>query len=267
MRIARVLVGEEQRYGEVVGDKVRLWTAAPWHQGRPTDERVAMSQASLLAPAQPSKIVGVGRNFRAHIEEMGYEVPSLPSAFLKPPSALLDPGGSVVLPPVSVSNHVEHEAELAVLIGREARRVPPERALEYVFGYTCANDVSARDLQRSQPTPTHGKGWDTFCPVGPWIETELDLRAGVQIECRVNGALRQQGHTSDMVFDVAAIISYVTSFMTLFPGDLLLTGSPGGSGPLADGDEVQISIEGIGTLHHGVRADRTDSGAAAGREA
>ena len=157
-----------------------------------------------------------------------------------------------MLPPRSLSTHVEHEAELAIIIGKTARFVSAADAFDHILGYTCANDVSARDLQRSDPQLTRGKGFDTFCPVGPWIETDLDPVAGVRLRCSVNGALRQDGSTADMTYGIPFIIEYLSGFATLYPGDLILTGSPGGTEPLHAGDQIDIEIEGIGTLTNGV---------------
>jgi 2-keto-4-pentenoate hydratase/2-oxohepta-3-ene-1,7-dioic acid hydratase in catechol pathway len=189
---------------------------------------------------------------------MGYAANQNPAIFMKPPETLIGPHGTVVLPPRSLSKQVEHEAELAVVIGRPARFVSEADALSYVFGYTCANDVSARDLQRVDTNSTRGKGFDTFCPVGPWIETELDLTPGVAVRCRVNGEPRQDGTTLDMISSVPFFISYLSQFTTLLPGDLLLTGSPGGSGSLEPGDRVEIEVGGVGVLHHRVAASARD---------
>jgi 2-keto-4-pentenoate hydratase/2-oxohepta-3-ene-1,7-dioic acid hydratase in catechol pathway len=202
-------------------------------------------QGQLACPVSPSKIVCIGRNYVAHAKEMGAEPPKEPLLFLKPPSALLDPGGAIVLP--NASERVEHEAELGVVIGRGGRDIPAASALAHVFGYTCVVDVSARDLQRKDGQWTRAKGFDTFCPVGPWIETELDPRAS-RIQCRVNGQTRQDAPTSDMIFDVPTLIAYVSGVMTLEPGDLIVTGTPEGVGPLTPGDALEVEVAGIGVL-------------------
>ena len=203
------------------------------------------SEGDLRCPVRPSKIVCVGRNYAAHARELGQDVPSEPLLFLKPPSALLGPGGIVKLPPESA--RVEHEAELVVVIGRLASRVSREDALAHVFGYTCACDVTARDLQRKDVQFTRAKGFDTFCPIGPWIETELDP-AAQSVRCRVGGAQRQDGATRNMIFDVPTVVSYVSQMMTLLPGDVILTGTPEGVGPLVPGDALEVEVSGVGVL-------------------
>jgi 2-keto-4-pentenoate hydratase/2-oxohepta-3-ene-1,7-dioic acid hydratase in catechol pathway len=207
---------------------------------------------TLLAPVMPSKIFCLGRNYADHRAQMKYEHDGSPSVFMKGPSTIIGPGQNIVLPPASVSTHVEHEAELAIVIGKPARHVSAADADDYILGYTCANDVSARDLQRADPHPTRGKGFDTFCPVGPWIDTDLDPATGIRLRCRVNGVLRQDGSTADMTYGIPFLIEYLTGFATLNPGDLVLTGSPGGTEPICAGDRVDVEIEGIGTLSNGV---------------
>jgi 2-keto-4-pentenoate hydratase/2-oxohepta-3-ene-1,7-dioic acid hydratase in catechol pathway len=210
-----------------------------------------------LCPVEPSKIVCVGRNYAAHAKELGNEVPAEPLLFFKPPSSLLGPGETVVLPPQSA--RVEHESELAVVIGARARNISAAEAPHVIFGFTAANDVTARDLQRKDGQWTRAKGFDTFCPVGPWVVTGLDPRS-VRVLCRVNGEVRQEGTTSQMVFDVPTLIAYVSSVMTLEPGDLILTGTPDGVGPLAPGDACEVELRDEGTresvclLRSGVRA-------------
>jgi len=220
-------------------------TQAPWLGLEETGEALAVRAADLGCPAAPSKIVCVGRNYAAHARELGNDVPAEPLLFLKPPSALLGPHGTVVLPPDSA--RVEHEAELAVVIGRRAKDVTRDAAPAHVFGYTCACDVTARDLQKRDVQFTRAKGFDTFCPLGPWIETSLDPHA-LRIACRVNGETRQDGTTSSMIFDVPSLIAYVSRVMTLEPGDVILTGTPEGVGTLADGDALEVEIAGIGVL-------------------
>lgn len=228
----------------------RLWTAAPWLGGEETDRLVPVRHG-LLAPVTPSKIVCVGRNYAKHAAELGNEVPEEPLLFLKPPSALLAPGGEIELP--ADSQRVEHEGELGVVIGRALRHVGPSDVREHIFGYTCVNDVTARDLQRRDVQFTRGKGFDTFCPVGPWIETDLEPD-DVRIEVRVGAELRQEGRTSAMVHGVDALLSFISGIMTLEPGDLVCTGTPAGVGPLVDGDRVEVRIEGVGVMCNTVRA-------------
>jgi 2-keto-4-pentenoate hydratase/2-oxohepta-3-ene-1,7-dioic acid hydratase in catechol pathway len=257
VRIARYSTGEEPRFGVVEGplgeEVVADVEGDPLY--RPiafTGARVALADVRLLAPVIPrSKVVGIGRNYLAHAHELDNEVPTEPLMFLKPNTAVIGPGDPVVLPPQS--REVHHEAELAAVIGRICRDVPRERVGEVVFGYTCGNDVTARDLQRSDGQWARAKGFDSFCPLGPWIETELDT-SDLAVQCRVNGEVRQDGRTADMVFDVPALVSYVSSVMTLLPGDVVLTGTPDGVGPLVTGDEVAVTVEGVGTLTNRVVA-------------
>jgi 2-keto-4-pentenoate hydratase/2-oxohepta-3-ene-1,7-dioic acid hydratase in catechol pathway len=209
----------------------------------------------VLVPVSPSKIVCVGRNYVAHAAEHAADVPTEPALFLKPPSTVVAAGEPVLLPPQS--RQVEHEGELALVIGRRGRRIDPARAWRHVLGVTCANDVTARDLQRSDLQWTRGKGFDTFCPVGPWVVTGVEEHAlrKRRIVCRVNGETRQQGLLGDMVFQPSELVAYVSSVMTLEPGDLILTGTPAGVGPLVDGDLVEVEIEGVGILANPVREE------------
>jgi 2-keto-4-pentenoate hydratase/2-oxohepta-3-ene-1,7-dioic acid hydratase in catechol pathway len=193
----------------------------------------------------PNKIVAVGRNYAAHAAELGHEVPDVPLTFFKPSTAVIGPTEAIAYPPFS--SDVQHEAELAVVIGRMCREVPLERVPEVILGYTCANDVTARDVQQREGQWARAKGFDTSCPLGPWIETELDP-SDLAITCTVNGELRQTGRTSLMVRSVAELIVHISEAMTLLPGDVVLTGTPAGVGPLHVGDEVAVSVEGIGTL-------------------
>ena len=206
---------------------------------------IPLTEAHLLPPVNPSKIVCVGRNYREHAKELGNEVPTDILIFLKPPSSLLAPEGKIVMP--SLSQRVDHEGELAVVIERKCRNVTESEALAFVRGYTCANDVTARDLQKSDGQWTRGKGFDTFCPVGPFVSDELSP-AALDVETRVNGQVRQKGNTRDFIFPLASVIRYISSVMTLFPGDLILTGTPAGVGPLKADDRVEVSISGLGTL-------------------
>ena len=204
-----------------------------------------LADVRLLAPVLPSKIVAVGKNYAAHAQEMGGEVPLEPMIFLKPSTAVIGPGDPIALP--EQSERVEHEAELAVVIGRLCSEVPVRRVPEVVLGYTCANDVTARDLQASDGQWGRAKGFDTFCPLGPWIETELDPTA-LSVRCRVNGDVRQDGTTADLVRGVDELVAWISNVMTLLPGDVILTGTPAGVGPLVDGDTVSVSLSSIGTL-------------------
>ena len=206
-----------------------------------------LSAAQLLPPVTPSKIVCVGRNYRDHAKELGNEVPAEPLLFFKPPSSLLSPAGTVLMPPASA--RVDFEGELALVIGRRASKLKPDADWRsYVRGYTIANDVTARDLQKKDGQWTRAKGFDTFCPVGPLVSDEVDPESGLTVETRVNGELRQHGSTTDFIFSIPELLAYITAAITLEPGDLLLTGTPAGVGPLAAGDRVEVSISGLGVL-------------------
>lgn len=207
-----------------------------------------VSSAKLLFPAVASKIVCVGRNYSEHAKELGNEVPSEPLIFLKPPSSLISPGEKIVRPTL-LSQRVEFEGELTIVIGKKCRNLGPNDDVRpYILGYTCANDVTARDLQKKDPQWTRAKGFDTFCPVGPVVTDEVDPWKGVRVESRVNGQLKQSESTLAFIFPVDVVIRYISQVMTLLPGDLVLTGTPAGVGPLVAGDEVSVSIDGIGVL-------------------
>jgi 2-keto-4-pentenoate hydratase/2-oxohepta-3-ene-1,7-dioic acid hydratase in catechol pathway len=211
-------------------------------------------EADLLPPVTPSKIICVGRNYREHVSELGNELPAEPLIFFKPPSSLLRPGGTVLLPPVS--QRVDFEGELALVIGRRTRHLKPgDDWRKVVRGFTLANDISARDLQKKDAQWTRAKGFDTFCPVGPIVSDELDLDAGVTIETRVNGEVRQHASTRDFIFSIPVVLSYISAAFTLEPGDLILTGTPSGVGPLAPGDRVDVSIPGLGVLSNPIEAE------------
>jgi 2-keto-4-pentenoate hydratase/2-oxohepta-3-ene-1,7-dioic acid hydratase in catechol pathway len=251
VRIARYTLGEDPTYGIVQGDPGDEWIAET--QGDPlyqpvvlTGNRVLLADARLLAPVIPrSKVVGIGKNYAAHAREMGGEAPAEPLMFLTPNTAVVGPGDPVVMPPQS--NEVHYEGELAVVICRICKDVPVERVRDVVFGYTCANDVTARDLQRTDGQWARAKGFDTFCPLGPWIETDLDT-GGLSIVTRLDGEVVQEGTTADMIHDVAELVAYVSQAFTLLPGDVILTGTPAGVGPVAAGQRVEVEIEGIGAL-------------------
>jgi 2-keto-4-pentenoate hydratase/2-oxohepta-3-ene-1,7-dioic acid hydratase in catechol pathway len=228
----------------------QLLGGAPWAGGEPTGAalpagRVGSAEAPLLCPVEPSKIIGIGRNYRKHAEELKNEVPEEPLMFFKPPSSLLAPGGTVVLP--KESTRVDYEGELVVVIGARCRRVSPSDARRAVFGYTIACDVTARDLQTKDKQWTRAKGFDTFCPIGPYV-VPLAEAGALGLQLRVNGELKQDGTTSDMLFDVASLVAYASQSMTLEPGDIILTGTPEGVGPLAAGDRVVVSIDALGEL-------------------
>ncbi len=247
VRFATKDLGE--RYGWMMGEKVGLLEGDLFGEYRRLEANYELRTVRLLPPVKASKIVCMGRNYTEHAKEHGVEVPETPLIFLKPPSAVIGPEEVVVLPPQSVK--VEHEAELVLVIGKKGRWIPVEDTMSYIFGYTVGNDVTARDLQFKDGQWTRSKGFDTFCPIGPWIETELDA-SDTLITCRVNGELRQMASSREMVFTIPQIVAYISSIMTLEPGDLIFTGTPAGVGPLEDKDEVVVEIEGIGSLHNPV---------------
>jgi 2-keto-4-pentenoate hydratase/2-oxohepta-3-ene-1,7-dioic acid hydratase in catechol pathway len=250
MRIVRFQTkSSPPQFGWLFENKVGTIEGSPFGEFRRGEANFPQDQARLLAPVQPGKIICVGRNYAAHAKEHGSDVPEVPIIFLKPPTTVIGPGSAITLPPQS--QQVEHEAELAVVIGKEGRWIAPEVSHEHILGYTIANDVTARDLQMRDGQWTRGKGFDTFCPLGPWIETDFDP-SDTLITCSVNGGLRQMASTRDMVFGVRQIIAFVSSIMTLQPGDVLLTGTPAGVGVLLAGDTVEVSIEGLGTLRNTV---------------
>src|SRR5689334_13867150 len=234
------------RYGLIEGDNVIEISDLPWEKWTRGSHSSRLSDVRLLAPVEPSKIVCVGRNYAAHAAELGNEVPKEPLIFLKPSTSIIGPEESVVL--TKYSKQVEHEGELGLVVGRRCSHLQDsEDGLSYLLGYTCLNDVTARDLQKSDVQFTRGKGFDTFCPVGPHIETQLDA-ANVQVETRVNGVVRQSGNTSLMIYPCAFLVKWISRMMTLYPGDVIATGTPAGVGPLAAGDVVEVSILGIGVL-------------------
>ena len=214
-------------------------------------EPIPLDQASLLPPVRPSKIVCIGRNYREHAEELGHEVPKEPLIFLKATSSLLPPGGTVRRP--KISQRVDHEGELGVVIAKTCYQPPADADIrQYILGYTCVNDVTARDLQNKDGQWSRAKGFDTFCPVGPVVTDEIDPWAGVGVETRVNGAVRQSGNTRDFIFTLDVVIRHIAQAMTLFPGDLIPSGTPSGVGPVQPGDVMEISVEGVGTLRNSV---------------
>lgn len=248
----RIEAARAAHYARLREEQVEFLTAPPWLGAQPTGKQYALSQVRLLAPCQPSKIVCLGRNYREHAAELGNEPPREPLIFLKPPSAVIGPEEAIAYP--TSSQRVDYEGELAVVIGRRCRRLRPEEdALGYVFGYTCLNDVTARDLQRADVQFTRGKGFDTFCPLGPVIATDLDP-ANLVVETYLNGERRQHASIGEMIFPLDAIIRFIASVMTLEPGDVIATGTPAGVGPLSAGDVVEVAIEGIGRLRNRVVA-------------
>jgi 2-keto-4-pentenoate hydratase/2-oxohepta-3-ene-1,7-dioic acid hydratase in catechol pathway len=245
VRLVRFRHGSRIATGAEEGGYVRPLGGTFFDNPVPTGEEVPLSAVRLLAPVLPSKVVAVGKNYAQHAEEMGGDVPDEPVIFLKPSTSVIGPGDPIPYP--SVSSRVDHEAELAVVVGRLARQVRAEDASRYILGFTCANDVTARDLQTKDGQWTRAKGFDGFCPLGPWIETELDP-TDLAVECRVNGEARQVARTSQLAFGPNVLVEFVSHVMTLLPGDVILTGTPAGVGPLSFGDKVEVEIEGIGVL-------------------
>jgi 2-keto-4-pentenoate hydratase/2-oxohepta-3-ene-1,7-dioic acid hydratase in catechol pathway len=245
MKFGRVRHDGIVSFARFATDRAHLLQGAPWLGGRETGDAVDFTDDRLAAPTLPTKIVAIGRNYRAHAKELGNDVPAAPLLFLKPPSAVLDPGGTIVRPKASA--RVEHEAELGVVIGKRCKHVREADAASVIFGYTALCDVTARDLQRADVQFTRAKSFDTFCPIGPWIETDLDA-SDLAIRARVDGVVKQDGRTRDMVFAVPQLVAYVSAVMTLEPGDVIATGTPEGVGPLVAGNALEVEIEGIGVL-------------------
>ena len=242
------------KFGLIEGDSIREISAAPWKEWRTALRSFPLKDCRLATPVLPSKIVCVGRNYAAHAAEFGNDMPKEPMIFLKPPSSVIGPGESIVLP--KYSQRVEHEAELGLVIGKTCRHLKDdEDPFSYLLGYTCVNDVTARDLQKSDVQFTRAKGFDTFCPVGPHIETELDPH-DVLVEAHVNGTQKQSGSTSLMAFPVAFLVRWISRMMTLVPGDLIATGTPAGVGALVAGDTVEVSVTGIGMLRNPVHSSQ-----------
>lgn len=250
------------RYGEVVERHGEPWIErilTPWPEdpwARPAAGAFApmpLNKAKLLAPALPSKIVCIGRNYREHAAELGNEVPKEPLLFLKAPSAVIAPGETIRIP--VLSQRVDFEGELAVVIGKRATKIGAgEDVRPYVRGYTIVNDVTARDLQMSDGQWSRGKGFDTFCPMGPIVTDDIDPDNGLTVTTRLNGEVKQSGTTRDLIFSIATLLRHITAAMTLLPGDVIPTGTPAGVGPMKSGDVVEVSVEGIGTLRNPVRA-------------
>jgi len=246
MKIARFAFSKyKEQYGWILENEIGLIEGDIFNEYRRLETEIQLDRARLLPPVVPGKIICVARNYIEHARERNVEVPEIPMIFLKPPTAIIATNETIQIPPQS--NQVEHEAELAVVIGKAGRWIDIDNAYDHIFGYTIGNDVTARDLQRNESQWTRAKGFDTFCPLGPWIETEVDV-TDLLITCRVNGELRQMASTKEMIFPVTQLVAYVSNIMTLLPGDVILTGTPAGVGSLEKGDKVEITIEGIGSL-------------------
>ena len=256
MRIARFTISDQIAFGVVDGDdadpeSLRV-TAIDGHPFAPFERTSAtfpLAEVRLLPPNLPNKVIGIGKNYTDHAREMGGEAPVTPVMFLKPTTTVIGTGDAVFLPPQS--QRVEFEGEIAVMIGRLARDVPEARVADVILGYTCANDVTARDLQQADGQWTRAKGFDSFCPLGPWVETEADPSL-LGVKTAVNRVTRQEAPASAMVHSITDLVVFVSSVMTLLPGDVILTGTPAGVGPLEAGDDVEVTVSGVGTLHHRV---------------
>lgn len=251
MRIVRYQYkNQPPKYGWIFEDNIGEIEGSIYGEYRREEARIPLADVTLLSPSQPSKIICVGRNYVEHARELGNEVPKMPLIFLKPPSSLINPGEYIILPPQS--QQVEHEAELVVVIGKRGRNITAENARDIILGYTIGNDITARDLQKTDGQWTRAKGFDTFCSFGPWIDTDFDISDAL-ITCKVSGQPRQMASTRDMIFNVPTLIAYVSSVMTLEPGDILFTGTPAGVGQLKAGDDVVVEIDGLGSLSNPVK--------------
>lgn len=254
MRIVRYLGADGPAWGVGEGDRILSTTGTPFVDLVVGEEVGRLAALTLLAPVTPSKVICVGRNYREHAAEFNNPVPEEPLLFMKPPSSVIGPGAEIHYP--SLSKRVDPEAELVLVIGREAHRVPAARAMEVIGGYTVGNDVTARDIQKSDGQWTRGKGFHTFCPIGPWIETELNP-SDLRVTCTVNGEIRQDGRTSELIFPIPYLIEYISRFTQLLPGDIIMTGTPEGVAPMEVGSTVAVEVEGIGVLENRLVAEPT----------
>jgi len=250
MKIIRFERDGKILYGHLEGNTIEVVEGDIFEETKKTGEKVSLSDVKVLPPVEPSKIIGLGLNYRKHVEEIGFEIPEEPLLFLKPPSAVIGHMEEIVCP--ENTERVDYEGELGIVIGKRVRHAKEDEALNYVLGYTIVNDVSARDYQNKDGQWTRGKGFDTFCPVGPVIATGIDSD-NLRIETRLNGKTVQSGNTNDLIFKCGYLVSFISGIMTLLPGDLIATGTPAGIGPMKRGDEVEIEIEGIGVLKNRVK--------------
>lgn len=256
MKLVRYLYGNQPRYGVMAEDVIRPLMRPFYLDSIAAAEKLSRDQVDLLAPCTPSKIVALGLNYRDHATEFGHPVPDEPLIFLKPGTAVIGPEENIIYP--RMSRRVDYEAELAVVISRKAHRVREEEAKDYILGYTALNDVTARDLQKKDGQFTRSKSFDTFAPMGPWIETEIADPDNLVVEAYLNGERRQHSNTGNMVFGVAYLVSFISRIMTLLPGDVIATGTPSGIGPMRPGDVVEVRLEGIGTLRNRVVAEEDE---------
>ena len=252
MRLVRFLIDGRTAYGVLEADRVNELDGDLFGALKTLNTSYPLSHVRLLAPCRPSKIIAVGLNYRDHAKELGFPIPESPIIFLKPPSSVIGPGDAIVFP--AMSAQVDHEAELGVVIKERARGVSPGQAKDHILGYTCANDVTARDLQKKDGQWTRAKSFDTFCPIGPWIENELDPD-DLLVESYLNKEQKQSSRTSRLIFTMDSLVSFISHVMTLEPGDLIITGTPAGIGPMKPGDEIEVRIEGIGSLRNRVIAE------------
>jgi 2-keto-4-pentenoate hydratase/2-oxohepta-3-ene-1,7-dioic acid hydratase in catechol pathway len=250
MRIVRYYLNGQISYGVLEGPTIKILARPPFEEVAATGDTVPLNQVRLLAPCVPSKIVALGLNYLDHAQEFGHAVPAEPLIFMKPSTSVIGPEADIVYP--RMSRQVDYEAELAVVIGRPAWHVKEEAFRDYVLGYTCINDVTARDLQKKDGQFTRSKSFDTFAPLGPWIETEIPDPDNLTVQAFLNGERRQHSNTSNLVFPVATLVAFISQIMTLLPGDVIATGTPSGIGPMAAGDVVEVRVEGIGTLRNKV---------------
>ncbi|MFZ5447099.1 MAG: fumarylacetoacetate hydrolase family protein [Thermodesulfobacteriota bacterium] len=259
MRIVRFELTGRTGYGILEGEKINVLWSTPYDSGlkNTVGEIMSLPAVKLLAPCEPTKIVALGLNYRDHAAEFGHPIPDEPLLFLKPSTAVIGPDEDIIYP--AMSRRVDYEAELAVVIGRTCHNVPEEDFRDYVLGYTCINDVTARDLQKKDGQFTRSKGFDTFAPLGPWIETDIPDPDNLTVEAYLNGENRQHSNTRNMVFPVATLVSFISRIMTLLPGDVIATGTPSGIGPMRAGDVVEIRVEGIGTLKNRLAGERLAS--------
>jgi len=249
MKIVRYVEGDVAKSGVIEGDTIREMDGDPFGHFHLTSRIKKMREVKLLSPCLPSKIVALGLNYRDHAEEAKARLPQEPLIFLKPATSIIGPGDPIVYP--KMSKQVDYEAELGVVIGKTAKAVPEEKGAGYILGYTCVNDVTARDLQSKDKQWTRSKGFDTFAPIGPWIVTDIDPH-GLEISSYLNGERRQHSNTKNLIFGPQQLVSFISHIMTLLPGDVIATGTPSGIGPMAIGDRIDVVIEGIGTLSNGV---------------
>jgi 2-keto-4-pentenoate hydratase/2-oxohepta-3-ene-1,7-dioic acid hydratase in catechol pathway len=256
MRIVRFELQGRTGYGILAGEKIEVLWSTPYEGGlkNTVGEILSLPVVKLLAPCEPSKIVALGLNYRDHAVEFGHPIPAEPLIFLKPTTAVIGPDDDIVYP--AISRRLDYEAELAIVIGRTCRYVRAEEARDYILGFTCLNDVTTRDLQKKDGQWTRAKSFDTFAPVGPWIETEIPDPDNLTVEAYLNGERRQHSNTKNLIFGIAAQVAFISRIMTLLPGDVIATGTPSGIGPMRPGDVVEIRVEGIGTLRNRIVAEK-----------